>query len=166
MHAHARRFQLGALGLGGAVEKKLGRAVGGDERNAVAFENAEIGAVAQVIALPGIAVEQQMLDAGLAHRRREPLPPFLGECLSGLCHFVCPYSAASSCASCEAIVAPRRFGRDIAGAHIVGDGLVVARVARIAPAAAAGGEEGQPVARLHAHAGRLLELAARCRRGE
>ena len=81
MDAHGRRFDLRALGLGSAIEIKLGCAVGRDQRDAVAFENAEIGAIAQVIALPGIAVKHEVIDAGLPHRRSEPLPPLLAEFL-------------------------------------------------------------------------------------
>ena len=76
MHRHPRRFDLGALGVGGAVEKQFDLAVGRDQRDAVAFENAEIGAVAQVIALPGIAVEHHVADAGLAHGGRKAPAPF------------------------------------------------------------------------------------------
>ena len=64
----------------------------------MAFKNAEIGAVAQIIALPGIAVEQHMIEAGLAHRRSEALTTFVAERLFGVCHSRCPYSAASLCA--------------------------------------------------------------------
>ena len=69
MHGHARRFDLGTLGLCGAVEKQLDLACRRHQRDAVAFENAEVGAVAQVIALPGIAVKHHLRDAGLAHGR-------------------------------------------------------------------------------------------------
>ena len=81
MHMHGRCFQFRALSLGSAVEIKLGGAICRNERDAVAFENAEIGAVAQVIALPGIAVKQEVIDAGVAHRRRKPLPPLVPEFL-------------------------------------------------------------------------------------
>ena len=66
----ARHLGLGALGFGCAVEKELGRAVGRYDRDAVAFEDAEIGGIAQIVALPGIAVEHHLGDAGLSHRRR------------------------------------------------------------------------------------------------
>ena len=92
---------LGALGFGGAVEKKFDLAVGRDQRDAVAFEDAEIGAVAQVVALPGVAVEHDVVDAGLAHGGHEALAPFLRK------HDV---------RSFKAVVAPHRLGRDIAGA--------------------------------------------------
>ena len=75
-HRDARRFDFGALGIGGAVEKKLDTAVRGNQRHAVAFENAEIGAVAQIVALPGIAVEHHVADAGLAHGGHEAPAPF------------------------------------------------------------------------------------------
>src|ERR1700730_15510792 len=45
----------------------------------MAFENAEIGAVTQIVALPGIAVEHHMADAGLAHGGHEAHSPFFRE---------------------------------------------------------------------------------------
>src|SRR5207244_2855394 len=57
----------------------------------------------------------------------------------------------------ETVVAPRRFRRDVARGDVVHDRTPVAR-ARIAPAAAARGAEGEAVARLQRHAGRLQEL--------
>ena len=85
----ARRLRLGALGVAGAVEKQLGRAVGFHHRDAVAFEDAEVGDVAQVVALPGIAVGHQFRDAGLRHRGQQSSAPFLRQ-------HDAPYSAARS----------------------------------------------------------------------
>src|SRR5580692_8255569 len=56
----------------------------------MAFENAEIGAVAQIVALPGIAVEHHVADAGLAHGGHEALATFLRE------HGVIPRDVAAS----------------------------------------------------------------------
>ena len=73
----ARRLRLGALGVARAVEKKLGRAVGLHHGDAVAFEDAEVGDVAQIIALPGIAVDHQLVDAGLRHGGEQTSAPLL-----------------------------------------------------------------------------------------
>ncbi len=62
-----RHLCLGALGLDRAVEKQLDLAVGRDDRDAVPFEDAEVRRVAQVIALPRIAVEHHLGDTGLRH---------------------------------------------------------------------------------------------------
>ena len=51
--------------------------VGRQDRDAVAFEDAEVGRVAQVVALPGIAVEHHLVDAGLRHSGDEALAPFV-----------------------------------------------------------------------------------------
>ena len=67
MDFYSRRLRLGTLGFGGAVEEKLGRAVGRHQRDAVTLEDAEIGGIAQVIALPGVAIEHHVLDAGIRH---------------------------------------------------------------------------------------------------
>src|SRR5215471_11559242 len=56
-----------------------------------------------------------------------------------------------------AVVAPRRFRRDVTGDDVLLDVLAVA-LPRIAPPAAAGGAEGEPVAGLERDAGRLQEL--------
>src|SRR5258708_6779048 len=58
---------------------------------------------------------------------------------------------------CVAVLALRRRRRDIALGDVLGDGLALAR-ACVAPAAAAGGEEGQPVAGFERHAGRLQKF--------
>jgi hypothetical protein len=79
MDLDAGRLRLGALGFDRAVEKKLGRAVGRDQRDAMALENAEIGAVAQIVALPGIAVEHHRLDAGLSHGTEQTSAAFLSQ---------------------------------------------------------------------------------------
>src|SRR6266436_4474645 len=55
------------------------------------------------------------------------------------------------------VLAPRRRRRHISLRNIIGDLAAVAQ-ARVAPSAAAGGAENQPVARLHRHARRLEEL--------
>ncbi len=77
--SHSGRLRLGALGFRGAVEKQLDRAVGRHQRDAVAFEDAEIGAIAQIVALPGIAVEHEVLDAGLGHGGEHASAPLLGQ---------------------------------------------------------------------------------------
>src|SRR5262245_47741468 len=55
-----------------------------------------------------------------------------------------------------AVVPPRRLRRDIAAADVGFERAPVAP-ARVAPAAAAGGAEGEPVARLELHPGRLAQ---------
>ena len=55
-HHRARHFCLGALGFGRAVEMELRRAVGGHDRHTVPFQDAEVRGIAQIVALPGIAV--------------------------------------------------------------------------------------------------------------
>src|SRR5262245_56935749 len=56
-----------------------------------------------------------------------------------------------------AVVAPRRFRRDETGDDVLLDVLAVA-LPRIAPPAAAGGAEGEPVAGLERDGGRVEEL--------
>src|SRR6185437_674478 len=74
---NAGRFELGALGLGRAVEEQLDRAVGQDEADTVAFEDREIRGIAQIVALPGIAIDDQRLDPALRHGLRQSLAPIL-----------------------------------------------------------------------------------------
>ena len=95
-HRDAGCFHLGALGIGRAVEEQLGRAVRRDHRDAVAFQDAEIRDVAQVVALPGIAVHHDLVDAGRLHRGEQPSAARVSECggVAGI-----PYSAALCCAS-------------------------------------------------------------------
>lgn len=45
VHGHIRDFGFRTLRFGGAVEKEIKRAIGRQKRDAVAFQNAEIGAV-------------------------------------------------------------------------------------------------------------------------
>ena len=61
------RLAFGAFGFGGAVEEKLDRAVGRHDHDPVTLEDAEIGGIAQVIALPGVAVENDVLDPCIRH---------------------------------------------------------------------------------------------------
>ena len=96
----------------------------------LAFEDAEVGGVAQIVALPGVAVDQQGVEPGFAHRVGETLDPL-------------PRDHGSL-----------RLGDDACG-DIVRLGLGRA-LARIAIAAAAGGEEGHAVACRDLHLGRLL----------
>ena len=79
MDGYPRCLRLGALGFGCAVEKKLGGAVGRHHHDAVAFQDAEIGGIAQIIALPGIAVEHHVLDARLRHGGEHASAPLLGQ---------------------------------------------------------------------------------------
>jgi hypothetical protein len=116
VHLRLRCFELGALGVGGAVEEQFDLAVGRYQRDTVTFENAEIGAVAQIIALPSIAVQDHVADAGLAHGGREALAPFLRK------HDVRSHKAA---------IAPHRLGRDIAGAYAGGNRTRGPTLARI-----------------------------------
>src|SRR5262249_25973346 len=77
MDFYSRRLRFGTLGFGRTVEGKLGGARGGDHRDAVPIEDTEIGGIAQVVALPGIAVEQDALDASLRHGGEQMSTPRL-----------------------------------------------------------------------------------------
>ena len=99
---------LGALGVGGAVEEQLDRAVGRDHRDAVAFEDAEIRDVAQVVALPGVAVDHHLVDAGRLPSPRAAAAARVGEARA-------LRTSSLRCAVLrvvEAVVAPRRLGAD------------------------------------------------------
>ena len=72
-------FRFGALGVGHAVEEQFGRAVGRHHRDAVAFQNAEVGDIAQIIALPGIAVGDDRIDPGRRHGIEQASAPLVGK---------------------------------------------------------------------------------------
>src|SRR5262249_56870928 len=72
-------FPPGALGASRIVKENLGRAVRGDHRDAVALKNAEVGCVAQVVALPAITVRHDLVDAGRRHGGEQALPAGDGE---------------------------------------------------------------------------------------
>ena len=58
----ARAFERRAVGLDGAVEIERD-AVLADDGEPLPFQNAEIGGVAQIVVLPGVAVEDEHVDA-------------------------------------------------------------------------------------------------------
>ena len=66
-HLDARTIQLRAVDLERAVEIERGVAIVAHQRQRLAFEDAEIGGVAQIVALPGIAVDQQRVEARFRH---------------------------------------------------------------------------------------------------
>ncbi len=77
MEREPRRLAFGALDLGRAVEEELHLAVAGHDGDAVSLQNAEIRRIAQVIALPGIAVDDERVDPRLRHRLGDTTAPFL-----------------------------------------------------------------------------------------
>ena len=77
-HVDAGAFGVRALGLERAVEIERHLAVGAHDRQRLALEDAEIGGIAQVVVLPGVAVEQENVEAGFRHGLAQALPA-LGE---------------------------------------------------------------------------------------
>src|SRR5438477_11291712 len=72
MHnVESRAIERGAVDLERAVEIERDMAVGAHQRQRLALKNAVVGGVAQVVALPGVAVDQQHVDAALRHRRQQ-----------------------------------------------------------------------------------------------
>ena len=74
-----RAVERGAVGLQRAVDVERDVAVAAHQRQRLAFEDAEVGGVAQVIALPGVAVDQQHVEAG------SPAIASISRCLRSLC---------------------------------------------------------------------------------
>src|SRR5437016_3193961 len=73
MHDVERRaIERRAVDLERTVEIERGLAVSANQRQRLALKNAVVGGVAQVVTLPGIAVDQQHVDAALQHRRQQP----------------------------------------------------------------------------------------------
>ena len=62
----AGAIERGAVGLQRAVEIERDMAVAAHDRERLALQNAEVGGIAQVVALPGIAVDQQHVEAGFS----------------------------------------------------------------------------------------------------
>ena len=61
----------GTLGLRLIVEQQGDTAILGDQRQGLAFLNAEIRRIAQRIRMPGIAIDEQGIDARLVHLLEE-----------------------------------------------------------------------------------------------
>src|SRR5262249_61047065 len=137
------------LASGRVVEEKLEGPAGCHECDAVALEDAEIGRIAQVVALPGIAVEHDVLDAGIRHGGEQMSAPRLRQHLALLRRVRTRRRVA--------VVAPRRFRRNVTGDDVLLDVFALA-LPRVAPPATAGGAAAEPVARLERDAGRLQEL--------
>ncbi len=91
----AGTIERGAVGLQRAVDVERDMAVAAHDRQRLAFEDAEVGGVAEIIALPGVAVDQQRVEAGLLHRVGQALAAFVGD--HGL-PFLVTTPAATSCA--------------------------------------------------------------------
>ena len=153
----AGAFDRGAFGLGGIVEIKRHLAVAPDDGNALALENAEVGGVAQVVVLPGIAVQHDRVEAGPLHGLGQLLET--PGCDAACRHHRSLYAFTASARRCgrfdiDAIVARGGFRRDQAHGHVVAQHLGIA-LARIAVAAAAGGEERHAVADVEVDIGAL-----------
>ncbi len=65
-------------------------AIGVHHRHAMAFDRREIRDIAQIIALPGIAVDDQGFDAGVIHRRAQAIAPILRQHGSPLLLLISP----------------------------------------------------------------------------
>ena len=70
-------FQRGTVGLDGTVDIECD-AILAHDRERLAFEDAEVGGVAQIVVLPGVAVEQQDVEP-LAHHLLQQPRPAIGE---------------------------------------------------------------------------------------
>jgi hypothetical protein len=77
-HADPGAFGFRPLGLERTVEVECHLAVGARDRQRLALEDGEIGGIAQVVVLPGVAVEQENVEAGFRHGLAQA-PPALGE---------------------------------------------------------------------------------------
>ncbi len=71
-------------------------AVAAHDRERLAFQDAEVGGVAQIIALPGVAVDQEHVEPGLLHRVGEALAALVGD---HAWPFLVTTPAATSCAA-------------------------------------------------------------------
>ncbi len=61
--------------LGGIVEQQRDGAVAFEQRQSLPFDNAEIAAVAQVIGVPVVAVEEELVDRRDLHRVAQIIDP-------------------------------------------------------------------------------------------
>jgi hypothetical protein len=66
-HLEVGAIELRPVDLQGTVEIKRDLPVVAHQRERLAFQDAEIGRIAQVIVLPGIAVDHQQIEPGLRH---------------------------------------------------------------------------------------------------
>ena len=78
-HLDAGTIQLRAVDLERTVEIERDVTVIAHERQRLAFEDAEVGGVAQIVALPGIAVDEQRVEAGVRHGRDETCPAIVSD---------------------------------------------------------------------------------------
>src|SRR5262249_36954872 len=68
----AGTIQLRAVDLKRAVEIEPDVAVAADKRQGLAFDNTEITDIAQVVALPSVAIDQQCIESGVGHGIDQP----------------------------------------------------------------------------------------------
>ncbi len=68
----ARRFDARAVDFERRVEIERDSAAALGDRQPLAFEHAEIRDIAQIIALPGIAIDENRVEAARFHRLVEP----------------------------------------------------------------------------------------------
>ncbi len=73
----AGAFQRRAVGLDRAVEIER-HAVLAHHGQRLAFQDAEVGGVAEIVVLPGVAVEQEDVDPLARHLLQEPRPAVCG----------------------------------------------------------------------------------------
>ena len=74
-HLDAGAVERRAVGLQRAVDIERDVAVAAHDGERLALEDAEVGRVAQIVALPGVAVDQHRVEPGFAHRVGETLDP-------------------------------------------------------------------------------------------
>jgi hypothetical protein len=70
-HFGGGAIQLGTVNLERAVEVEGDVAVGANECQRLSFDDTEVRGVTQIIALPGIAIDEQHIEAGFRHRPDE-----------------------------------------------------------------------------------------------
>ena len=82
----------GSIGTGDARPIRLRRAVDQDlclavdqhDRQRIPLDRREIGGVAQIVAMPGVAVDHDSVESSLGHRRFEPGSAFLVQCVHSI----------------------------------------------------------------------------------
>ena len=78
-HFGGGTIQFGTVNLERAVEVEGDMAVIANECQRLSFENTEVRGVTQIIALPGIAIDQQHIEAGFRHHPDETCPAIVSD---------------------------------------------------------------------------------------
>ena len=78
-HFGGGAIQFSTVNLERAVEVESDMAVVANERQRLSFDYTEVRGVTQIIALPGIAIDEQHIEAGFRHRPDETCPAIVSD---------------------------------------------------------------------------------------